>query len=216
MDYERVCAANEVARGSVLAREINGRPVAVVHCEDGTYHAVADECTHQEIPLSEGTVEGCTLECWLHGSRFDLRTGEPIGLPATEPVTADAVPASELPPVAICPVVEVGERHTNLSVLSSVNGAGRLSTFSAGEVTGSLDFRTGGTGAVTVAAAEANAPKSLVPSPARSARSRIDSNSRLERAATSRFAPSSEKPFTLFSPRRNAGRPSSRRSRVES
>jgi hypothetical protein len=78
-------------------------------------------------------------------------------LPATEPVTADAVPASELPPVAICPVVEVGERHTNLSVLSSVNGAGRLSTFSAGEVTGSLDFRTGGTGAVTVAAAEANA-----------------------------------------------------------
>ena len=72
-------------------------------------------------------------------------------LPATEPVTADAVPASELPPVAICPVVEVGERHTNLSVLSSVNGAGRLSTFSAGEVTGSLDFRTGGTGAVTVA-----------------------------------------------------------------
>ena len=57
MDYERVCAANEVARGSVLAREINGRPVAVVHCEDGTYHAVADECTHQEIPLSEGTVD---------------------------------------------------------------------------------------------------------------------------------------------------------------
>ena len=28
----------------------------------------------------------CTVECWLHGSRFDLRTGKPTGLPATEPV----------------------------------------------------------------------------------------------------------------------------------
>ena len=35
---------------------------------------------------SEGEIDDCTLECWLHGSRFDLRTGEPTGLPATEPV----------------------------------------------------------------------------------------------------------------------------------
>ena len=39
-----------------------------------------------EVPLSEGEVEGTTVECWLHGSRFDLRTGKPTGLPATEPV----------------------------------------------------------------------------------------------------------------------------------
>jgi 3-phenylpropionate/trans-cinnamate dioxygenase ferredoxin subunit len=38
------------------------------------------------VPLSEGDVEDCTLECWLHGSRFDLRTGQPTGLPATVPV----------------------------------------------------------------------------------------------------------------------------------
>ena len=37
-------------------------------------------------PLSEGDVEDCEIECWLHGSRFDLRTGKPTGLPATEPV----------------------------------------------------------------------------------------------------------------------------------
>jgi 3-phenylpropionate/trans-cinnamate dioxygenase ferredoxin subunit len=36
-------------------------------------------------------VDGCTLECWLHGSRFDLRTGEPTGLPATVPVGVYAV-----------------------------------------------------------------------------------------------------------------------------
>ena len=78
-------------------------------------------------------------------------------LPPAEPVTPGTVPASEVPPVSICPIVEAGERHTNLSVLSSVNGSGRLSTFSAGEETGALDFRTGATGAVTLAAAEAGA-----------------------------------------------------------
>ncbi len=48
--------------------------------------AIHDECSHAAIPLSEGEVEGCEIECWLHGSRFDLRTGKPTGLPATEPV----------------------------------------------------------------------------------------------------------------------------------
>ncbi len=48
--------------------------------------AIHDECSHAQIALSEGDVEDCTLECWLHGSRFDLRTGQPTGLPATVPV----------------------------------------------------------------------------------------------------------------------------------
>ena len=57
-----------------------------MHGDDGDFYAVHDECSHAAVALSEGEVEGCTLECWLHGSRFDLRTGEPTGLPATEPV----------------------------------------------------------------------------------------------------------------------------------
>ena len=61
-------------------------PIAIVHAEDGEFYAIYDECSHAAVPLSEGEVEGCTLECWLHGSRFDLRTGKPTGLPATEPV----------------------------------------------------------------------------------------------------------------------------------
>ncbi len=86
MTFQRVCALADVPKGSVLAREVDGTPVALVHCDDGSVHAVADECTHQEIPLSEGEVAGCTLECWLHGSAFDLRTGAPTSPPATEPV----------------------------------------------------------------------------------------------------------------------------------
>ena len=36
-------------------------------------------------------VEDGTIECWLHGSRFDLRTGKPCGLPATKPVATYSV-----------------------------------------------------------------------------------------------------------------------------
>ena len=67
------------ARSRVL---LDGEPVAVVRDEDGEVHAIGDTCTHGDISLSEGEVEDCTIECWLHGSRFDLRTGEPTGLPA--------------------------------------------------------------------------------------------------------------------------------------
>jgi 3-phenylpropionate/trans-cinnamate dioxygenase ferredoxin subunit len=65
---------------------VGDTPIAVVHAGDDAFYAVYDECSHQSIPLSEGEVDGCTLECWLHGSRFDLRTGAPTGLPATRPV----------------------------------------------------------------------------------------------------------------------------------
>ena len=88
MTFQRACAVSEVASGSALATELEaatGNTVAVVRDGDDWY-AVDDECSHAEIPLSEGDVEGTTVECWLHGSRFDLTTGEPIGLPATEPV----------------------------------------------------------------------------------------------------------------------------------
>ena len=46
----------------------------------------SDICSHAEVSLSEGEVDDGEIECWLHGSRFDLRTGQPTGLPATEPV----------------------------------------------------------------------------------------------------------------------------------
>ena len=82
----KVCAVEDIAPGSVISADIDGEPVAVVRTEDGGVYAIRDECSHAAVPLSEGEIDGCTLECWLHGSRFDLRTGAPTGLPATEPV----------------------------------------------------------------------------------------------------------------------------------
>ncbi len=64
---------------------VDGVPVALVRT-DGAVYAVSDVCSHAEVSLSEGEVSDCTIECWLHGSRFDLRTGEPSGPPAFEPI----------------------------------------------------------------------------------------------------------------------------------
>ncbi len=65
---------------------VDGVQLALVRVGDEVF-AVNDVCSHAEVSLSEGEVSGCTIECWLHGSRFDLRTGEPSGPPAFEPIT---------------------------------------------------------------------------------------------------------------------------------
>jgi 3-phenylpropionate/trans-cinnamate dioxygenase ferredoxin component len=81
----RVCAVDDVGPESAIPVEVprNGSrlELAIVH-SNGAFYAVADECSHASIPLSEGDVGDGEIECYLHGSR----TGEPIGLPATEPV----------------------------------------------------------------------------------------------------------------------------------
>ncbi|GAA0425848.1 (2Fe-2S)-binding protein [Actinoplanes capillaceus] len=86
MDFENVGPVSDVAKGTALQVEVDGVEIAVVHADDDVFYAVRDECSHASVALSEGEVDGCTLECWLHGSRFDLRTGEPSGPPAIHPV----------------------------------------------------------------------------------------------------------------------------------
>ncbi|MET0693419.1 MAG: non-heme iron oxygenase ferredoxin subunit [Propionibacteriaceae bacterium] len=85
MSFVRACALADVAPESALAVEVGDEDLAIVH-SGGRYYAIADECSHAAIPLSEGDVEDGTIECYLHGSRFDLATGKPTGLPATQPV----------------------------------------------------------------------------------------------------------------------------------
>ncbi len=68
-----------------LPVEVAGVRIAVISA-DGSYYAVQDECSHGAVPLSDGEVIDGTIECYLHGAAFDLRTGQPRCLPATEPV----------------------------------------------------------------------------------------------------------------------------------
>ena len=85
MAFERVCAVDEVPTDQALGVTVGDLDVAIAQ-DGGEYFAIQNECSHAAVALSEGDVDECQIECWLHGSRFDLRTGKPTGLPATEPV----------------------------------------------------------------------------------------------------------------------------------
>ena len=83
--FTRACALDDVDDGEAVRVVLDGVPVAVVR-SDGEVYAIHDVCSHANVALSEGEIEDQTIECWLHGSRFDLVTGRPTGLPATQPV----------------------------------------------------------------------------------------------------------------------------------
>lgn len=82
----RVCAVADLGTDQAMRVVIDDVPIAVVKDSSGEVHAIGDTCTHGEISLSEGFVEDDTLECWAHGSKFSLKTGMPLSLPAFQPV----------------------------------------------------------------------------------------------------------------------------------
>lgn len=84
-----VCHLDELPVGESVRVEADV-PIAVFNA-DGELFAIDDTCTHQDASLSDGWLEGCTVECPLHASRFDLRTGKPTGRPAKEPVRTHRV-----------------------------------------------------------------------------------------------------------------------------
>jgi 3-phenylpropionate/trans-cinnamate dioxygenase ferredoxin subunit len=85
MSFVKVCSVTDIPADGAIAVEIDDVPVALVRAGDEVY-AVNDICSHAEVSLSEGEVYDGTIECWLHGSCFDLRTGKPTNPPATRPV----------------------------------------------------------------------------------------------------------------------------------
>ena len=83
----RLCGRDDITAGTAKKFDICDRQIAVVRIED-EFYALGDVCSHEDYSLSEGEVltEEHEIECWKHGSTFDLRTGEPCSLPATKPV----------------------------------------------------------------------------------------------------------------------------------
>ncbi|RJL36096.1 non-heme iron oxygenase ferredoxin subunit [Bailinhaonella thermotolerans] len=85
MSFEKVCKVEDIPEDGALGVEVGDTPVCLVRTE-GEIHAVHDVCSHAEVNLSEGEVYDHTVECWLHGSCFDVRTGKPTGPPAVKPI----------------------------------------------------------------------------------------------------------------------------------
>src|SRR3954463_10027462 len=69
-----VCRLAELPPGESFRLEVHP-PVALFRTDDGELHAIDDTCTHQDASLADGWLEGCEIECPLHASRFNLRTG---------------------------------------------------------------------------------------------------------------------------------------------
>ncbi len=84
-EFVRVCALSDLPAEGAIGVDIGDVPVAVVRA-GGEVFALHDVCSHEEVPLSEGDIYDSTVECYLHGSCFDLRSGKPTGPPATKPV----------------------------------------------------------------------------------------------------------------------------------
>jgi len=66
--------------------DVNGVPICLARLATGEIFAISDVCSHEEIELSDGELDGEDVECPAHGSRFNVRTGEVSGLPAEDPV----------------------------------------------------------------------------------------------------------------------------------
>ena len=84
MSFRDACGLDELT-DLPLAVSVDDIELAIVRVGEDVF-AITDECSHGKVPLSEGDVVDCAIECYLHGSAFDLRTGKALNLPATEPV----------------------------------------------------------------------------------------------------------------------------------
>ncbi len=82
-----ICRLEELPPGERRLVELDDLDIGVFNC-GGQLFAIEDRCSHDDGELAEGEldVEDCTVECPRHGSRFDLRTGTPLNLPAYVPI----------------------------------------------------------------------------------------------------------------------------------
>ena len=84
-DWIKVATLENCPPGSLYSVMMGMDPVVLANVDD-TIYAVLDRCSHEDLPLSDGEMEGTVLVCQYHGARFDITSGAPRGLPAVRPV----------------------------------------------------------------------------------------------------------------------------------
>lgn len=84
-EWVRVAAAEECPKGSLLGVSAGAHRIVLAHV-DGELYALQDRCSHADFPLSDGWLEGETLECAHHGAQFDVKSGKATRFPAIRPV----------------------------------------------------------------------------------------------------------------------------------
>lgn len=80
-----IARIEEVPEGTGLKVKVAGHRIALFRVGNDIY-GIGDRCSHAEASLSEGEMFDEMVECPRHGSEFDVTTGKPHTLPATQPV----------------------------------------------------------------------------------------------------------------------------------
>ncbi|HIF06946.1 MAG TPA: non-heme iron oxygenase ferredoxin subunit [Gemmatimonadetes bacterium] len=86
-NWVKVADRGDCPPGSLFEVEVEQLRIVLANVE-GDLYALQNRCSHQDLPLSDGELEGDQLECLYHGARFDVCTGKATGLPAIKPVEA--------------------------------------------------------------------------------------------------------------------------------
>lgn len=88
-EFVEIASVDDLPNGERLFLEIDGQPIVVFNIA-GRFFAIADECSHEDLPLGDGDVDETHLHitCPHHGADFDLRTGKALTLPAVKDIPA--------------------------------------------------------------------------------------------------------------------------------
>ena len=84
-DFEKIAKTSEIEPGEIKSFPLGADMIAICNV-DGKFYAFMDECTHQSLPLSDGTLDGSTVTCAHHSAAFNVKTGEALCLPAVDGV----------------------------------------------------------------------------------------------------------------------------------
>jgi metal-sulfur cluster biosynthetic enzyme/nitrite reductase/ring-hydroxylating ferredoxin subunit len=88
--WERVADLTELSAGGRKSIFIDDLPALLVRVGE-QYFAIEDVCSHDGQPLTDGPLSDGAIKCPRHGARFELATGKPLCMPATEGVQTFAV-----------------------------------------------------------------------------------------------------------------------------
>jgi len=89
-EFVKVASAADLPDPGKMTLELDDRYVVLIHTQ-GKYYCIDDMCTHDGGPLGDGPLEGLHLCCPRHGAQFDITTGQPLTMPATEPTAVHEV-----------------------------------------------------------------------------------------------------------------------------
>ncbi len=84
-EYVEIAKTDDVKNGELKVFEVNGESIILINL-NGEFFAFKNQCSHMELELDEAEIDGEILTCPWHGAQFNIRTGDVVRLPASEPL----------------------------------------------------------------------------------------------------------------------------------